>query len=240
MKDLFKISATLYGKLIVATLMCFFIVISIAVITTALFTENIGYDVFGTKNDSAETQFLYTHYFADGEDTKLSDYKEQGYSVTTNNIKSKPDKKIKLAVDIFTQVIMIFLTSTFVYPTLWQRGTVDSNLSHFGHKKRDILLGFKCGLLAIAIPVVFTLIAYFTKINLTTALYAFLNSQYYVVFSAIFGDATRLYDLNLWQIIITLCIYLIVPIISGVSYILGIKNISILEKIMYRKRKTEN
>ena len=70
MKENFKTGAKLFLKLIVVNIMCFFVVMSFSVLSTAAFTKNVGYKAYGTSSDSSEPQELYTHYYADGEDTK--------------------------------------------------------------------------------------------------------------------------------------------------------------------------
>ena len=78
MKENFKTGAKLFLKLIVVNIMCFFVVMSFSVLSTAAFTKNVGYKAYGTSSDSSEPQELYTYYYAEGEDTKKAEYEGQG------------------------------------------------------------------------------------------------------------------------------------------------------------------
>ena len=65
MKEILKMGLAQFGKLILINVMCFFIVISISVLVTAAFTENIGYKAFGTTSDSSESVELYEYFYKD-------------------------------------------------------------------------------------------------------------------------------------------------------------------------------
>ena len=89
MKENFKTGAKLFLKLIVVNIMCFFVVMSFSVLATAAFTKNVGYKAYGTSSDSSEPQELYTHYYADGDDTKKAEYEGRGFTVSESKIRSE-------------------------------------------------------------------------------------------------------------------------------------------------------
>lgn len=243
MKEIFKSGTRLFGKLIVVNIMCFFLVISMSVLGTAVFTENIGYIAYGTLEGSEESVKLYEHYTADGEDTKRAEYEAQGYTITESSVRSQISEtgnKIFLTV---TQVFCLLLLISFIYPTFWQMGTKDSNLVHFKHKKEDRLKGFKAGFIAIVPSVLLLLFLTVTKSgisgNFPVALYKFMNSSVYSFVNAAAGNATAFGQLSVLSIFVFLLLMLIVPIVAGAAYLLGYKNISLGEKFVYKKNKNK-
>ena len=50
MKEIFKNSISLFGRIVTINIMCFFLVISLSVLITAAFSENIGYVAMGTRS----------------------------------------------------------------------------------------------------------------------------------------------------------------------------------------------
>ena len=88
MKEVTKLGLKQFLRLILINVMCFFVVISFSVLSTAVFTKNIGYTAYGTSSESSEPEELYTYYYADGEDTKKQEYTDRGYTVSESKIRS--------------------------------------------------------------------------------------------------------------------------------------------------------
>lgn len=230
----------LFLRMIIVNIMCFFIVISFSVLATAAFTKNIGYKAYGTTSDSSESTELYTYYYADGDDTQKSTFEEQGYKVVTSSIRSGLSKSGNAVFLTVSQIFCLLLTIAFIYPNLWQSGTRDSNLVKFKHKQEDKLKGFKIGLIA-AIPFflfwAFLLAARLgLSPNFPPALYKFLNASFYSVIQLAVGGAVKAGELAVWRILILLLPVAALPLIGWISYLLGYKNISIGEKLVYKKK----
>ena len=128
MKEIFKMGASLFGKIIVVNIMCFFLAISLSVLTTALFTKDVGNTVFVPDAEPNELITQYDHYYDDGEDTKLKEYETEEYNVTTSVIKSQLSKGANNGFYIVTQIMCCIMLLIFIYPNLWERGTKDNNL----------------------------------------------------------------------------------------------------------------
>ena len=71
MKSTLKMGVKVFGKIILANVMSIITVVSLSFIVTAMFTENIGYQAFGTTSTSSESELLYEYYYENGEDTQL-------------------------------------------------------------------------------------------------------------------------------------------------------------------------
>lgn len=242
MNEILKDGGKLFLKTVVVNIMCFFIVISFSVLTTAAFTKNIGYKAYGTVSDSSEQTELYTYYYEDGDDTQKSAYEEEGYTVSTVAIRSEISRSGKTCFLILSEVFCFIFLCGFIYPRIWQNGTNDSNLVRFKHKNEDKFKGLKIGAVA-AVPnyllLIFLVIAKLGAFpNFPMALYKFLNSSVYSFIEIILGRAITVSELAVWRLALLFILPLLIPVIAGISYILGYKNISVGEKLIYKNKQS--
>ena len=159
--------------------------------------------------------------------------------IFTGTIDSKLSNSGKTCFLIVSQAVAFCFTSGFIYPELWNRGTKDSNLVKFKHKNEDKLKGFKIGAVA-AVPnylfLVFLVIARLGLfLSFPMALYKLLNSSVYSFIDVIVGSAVAVSDMSVLRLALLFLLPLIIPAVSGISYILGYKNISVGEKFIYKK-----
>ena len=120
----------------------------VSTLATALFTQEIGYEAYGVKEGSTQNEFLYTYYTKDGEDTKKAEYEEQGYTVSTTQIRDNMSKAERNVFLVISLIGTLWLTGSFIYGVSWMFGNKDSNKVHFGRIKEDKLRGAKIGLIA--------------------------------------------------------------------------------------------
>lgn len=240
MKEIIKTGLKIYGKNIVVTIMCFFIVISISTIATAFFSENIGYTAFGTTSDSYEYTELYTYYYDDGEDTQKAGYEEQGYTLTLSNIRSGLSKSGNLFYLILSQLFCVAILITFIHNTTWSLGIKDNNMVRIGHKAEDKLKGFKAGFISIIPYCIFVICLMILKnsavANFPPAILKLTTAPFYSFSELIIGSAATLKDLSVVRFIGLIFLQLLIPIISGLSYYLGYKDISLGERFIYKKK----
>ncbi len=246
--SIFKSGAKLSGSIIAAAVLSLFLCISINVICVAAFTDYIGYNAYVYTEDSDEPideyQYLYDDTDGDGKDngtdTKKAEYEEQGYIVTTYKVRSVLEGTGRTVFLSITQVLNMIIIISFASSSVYKQGFKDANLVRTGHQKGDNLKGFKTGLIA-NIPF-FALFALFVALsvavpNFRTVWYAFLNSHYYPFILWISGSADVVSKLNILQFALLFAIQLIVPVVSGVAYILGFKEINFTDKLVYKKEK---
>lgn len=239
MNEIIKNGGSLFLKLLVAGIMSFFIVISFSVLATAVFTENIGYKAYGAV-DGGEARELYTHYYSDGEDTLKAEYEEQGYTVTESSIRSEMSGAGNNLFLTVTQIFCLLITLSFVYPKLWSIGTADSNLVRFKHKSEDKLKGLKIGAVAV-IPQYIVLLCFIAAKaglypKLPAVLLKFINPSFWSLIQLIIGKAASVNELSVISLVLLCLLPLIIPAVACGSYLLGYKNISIGEKIVYKKK----
>lgn len=240
---IFKAGLKQFLRIVVVNIMCFFIVVSFSVLATAAFTKNIGYTAYGTVSGSDDPEELYTYYYEDGEDTKKQEYIDKGYAVTESSVRSVlsgTGKTVYLAV---SQIFCLMLLICFIYPNLWQLGTKDSNLVKFKHEKEDKLKGLKIGLISVVPIYIFLLCPVAAKIfgfNFSPLLFKTLNPSFFSLIEVILNGARTVAELSAWRYILLMLLPLIIPAVSAAAYILGYKNISVGEKMIYKKKNGEN
>ncbi len=244
MKEIFKNGALLWFRTIVVSFMCLIICVSMSVLISAGFSDEIGYFATATK-EGAEAE-SYTYLFADGEDTKKAEYEANGYTVTTQ----KNTRITKTGNTVFLTVSQIFctlLTIAFVYPNLWQLGAKDSNLVKFKHKVSDPLKGLKIGLVGTAPAIVLWAVFFVCKFayqKLPMAIYRFLNCYNYSFVYLIGGEAANpqvtVGETAEWRFVVLFLLLFIIPAVSTAAYLLGFKDISLGERFIYKnvKKKT--
>lgn len=241
MSEIIKKGASLFGRIVVINIMCFFVVISMSVLCTAAFTQNIGYTAYGVKEDNEEPKELYKYYNSEGEDLKKAEYEALGYKITTQKIRSQMSDTGNAVFLWVSQLFCISILIAFIYPSLWHLGTKDSNLVHFKHKKEDVLKGLKIGGVAVIPPVLLwiAMVALSGSVfkNFPVVGYKFLNSSYYSIIQAISGKAVYVSELSVVQFILLFLVLMIVPAVSTAAYLLGYKNISLSERLIYNKNR---
>lgn len=246
--NIFKNGLKMWGSIIIAAVISFFLCVSMNVICSALFTQETGYKAFVYETETseesiAEYEYTYTDKNGDGKDegtdTKKEEYEDQGYTVVTVKQRTSLTGVGRAVFLVSTQALSLIMVIAFASNSSYKQGFKDSNLVKIGHTKRDMLKGFKTGLVGnipfFALFVVAIVMAAVWAPEFRTVWYAFLNSHYYSAVILITGNATTLSQLDVLQYVLLFLIQLIVPVISGVAYVLGFKEISLSEKIVYKK-----
>ncbi|MBR4973377.1 MAG: hypothetical protein IKY45_02800 [Clostridia bacterium] len=240
MKEILKTGLKIYGKTVVASIMSFFIVISMSTITTAFFSENIGYKAYGTTSESSEYTELYTYYFEDGEDTQKTEFEQQGYTLKLSDIRSGFSKSGNLFYLISSQIFCLSIVATLIYGTTWTLGIKDNNMVRIGQKTEDILKGFKAGLISI-IPCCILIVCLMILKNsaaakFPSALLKLVTTPFYSFSELIIGSAATLKDLSVIRFVGLCFLQFLIPVISGVAYYLGYRDISLGERFIYKKK----
>lgn len=225
----------LFGQLIVVSVLNFFICISFLFICTAVFTDEAGYTA--TVYDKEKNQVeQYVYYFENGEDMKAAQYPEaDGFSISKQTIRGELNKTGNTVFRVVTQIFTLALFAGFIYPKLWQLGARDSNAVKFKRREYDPLRGLKIGALA-QIPAAALLIALLTAWrSFPVKLYALLNCSFYSVIDII-GANKSFGQLGVAEIIVLFALIIPAPAIAAGAYWLGIRDISLSERFVYKKQ----
>ncbi|MBR5473528.1 MAG: hypothetical protein IKU82_06035 [Clostridia bacterium] len=247
--SLLKHSFKVASSMIVAAVVGFFLCLSINTICLPLFTEVTGYDAFVYTDSTCEkevTKYVYEYVDDDGDgkpddkDTKKEEYEDKGYYVVTQKNRSQLKGVGKAVFLISTQVVNAIMVIAFASGSVYKQGFKDKNLVKINHIKYDALKGFKIGLIGNAPFILLFIAACVMALGVLpqfpTGWYIALNSHYYSIVLLITNGATTLSELSVWQFVLLGLLQLIVPVISGIGYIMGFKDINLEEKIVYEKR----
>jgi len=244
----FKQGFKMMGSIIIAAIISFFLCISINIICSAVFTTETGYKAYVYETETSSepmTEYEYTYNDTDGDgtddgtDTQKKEYEDKGYNVVTVKQRSVLAGSGKAVFLIVSQLLSFIMIIAFASSSVYKQGFKDSNLVRIGHSNRDMFKGFKIGFIGNIPFLVLFVLAVIMAMGLapkfTTVWYAFLNSHYYSIIMCVVGAAKTLSQLNIVQYVALFLLQLIVPVISGIAYILGFKEINLTEKIVYKR-----
>ena len=245
---IFKHGMKMCSSIIVAAAISFFLCLSMNIICSSIFTSDIGYKAFVYENETdseaiAEYEYFYTDTDGDGKDdgvdTKKKEYEDKGYAVTTVKQRSTLSGTGKAIFLISSQVLSFVMVIAFASSSVYKQGFKDSNLVKTGHLKKDNFRGFKIGLIAntpfFILFVLALVMAQWLAPGFRTVWYAFLNSHYYSAIMLITAGKETLSQWGIWQYVLIALLQFIVLVVSGVSYVLGFKEINLAEKLVYKK-----
>lgn len=237
MKENINLALKLFAKRILLTVMSLLIVISVIVVCTVVFSTNVGYTVYGEKKGSERVP-LYTYRYSDGDDTKWNEYEQNGYELTRFDIKEL-SKNGNNAFLVISQVFNILILIVIVYPVMWKQGFSDRNMSNLGHIKADKLRGFKIGLLSSVPAIIILLIMLSFTLGLNkhfdVSVYKFINGTFYSLSKVIIGNAGTAGEIGILSYLWLALLQLAVPVVAEIGYIFGFNEISIKEKLVYKK-----
>lgn len=246
--NILKNGSKLCGSLIIASIISVFLCFSMNVIVSAMFTSEIGYKAFVYEtSESTEPIAQYEYFYTDengdgkddGTDTKLQEYENKDYIVTTVKQRSTLTGAGKAIFLISTQILSMIMVVAFASNLPYKQGFKDANLVKIGHSKQDMLKGLKIGLIGnipfFAITILMIILAAGTAPAFRTVWYAFLSGHFYSLIMWISDNALTVGEIGAAQYVLLMLVQFIVPIISCIAYILGFKGINLAERLVYKK-----
>ena len=241
MKDTIKIGVKIFGKIVLANVLCIITVISLSFLCNAMFTENIGYYAYGTSSTSSESELLYEYYFDEGEDTKLQEYEGEGYTVSQVGIRSQLTPAGNATFLVLCAFFCMSMAAMLCYTYVWKEGNRDLNLVRYGHAKEQKYKGALIGLIATSPYLILLIVLGIGKLGFAKAfpvvLYKYINSSFFALIDIACGKALTFGDMAWWRLILLLLIQLLVPLFTALAYNLGYKDVLVSEKFIYKKQK---
>lgn len=227
------LSTKIWGRIVAATVMSGLLYLSMFIIFNAMFSEQIGYRIYGSDGQGNTVQ-IGEHFYTEEENAETVPQIEEGQTTTPIKQMSKTGK---LWMGITTSVFTLSVLAISPYDQLWQLGSRDDNMVRCGRKKPNPWRGVKVGLLA-NIP------STLLFIMLVLAKYGWMFPGYLTVFrlcnlpflpyiNVFMGTvATEISYSSLFAVGATL---LYIPAVCGIAYHMGVKQFSIREKLTYAK-----
>lgn len=239
-RESFNYGVKLYGKMIVANIMCFIIVFSLTFLSAVIFSKEIGYKVSGVSPDGQVVDELYVHKYEDGDDIRYDEYVKQGYELEKISIRSQVSGNARIFLQVVSQICCLGVLLSFIYPMFKSLGNKDRNLVNFGRIKEDKLKGFKSGLFAIVPVVVVSIFFIATKNTLTAnfsvSLFIYLNSSFYGIMDYLTNHVIAFKDTSYLSLILIILVQFFIPLVTHIAYTLGYKDISVSDKLIYKNK----
>lgn len=132
-----------------------------------------------------------------------------------------------------------------IYGTTWAMGMSDSNKAHFGHIVLDPWRGAKIALITMIPWFLSGLLFLLSKFGLFynfTVIFKIINAELWPIFNAVqvfAGQPVSMYlpDFSYFQVILCFIFTLLPVAAAQVGYTLGVKDISLTQKIVYKSKK---
>lgn len=124
-----KTGIGLLARYLACVIMSFVIYLSFAAVFTLTLTEAIGYDAYVTDSKTGQSEKIYTHYYADGEDTRKAEYEAMGVTVSTAELRSELTGTGSVLVFTAAQVVCFALFIALVPNRMYQQGSKDAEAS---------------------------------------------------------------------------------------------------------------
>lgn len=239
-KKTLSIAIKLFWRLLIATVLCAILYVSMNVITAAFFSDVVGYQVYEQSESGEVSQVGEDYYYKEGEKHVTAEDLDLKDNQLMTSIRVVPEGK-QTAMNWITQLLLLVLLGVFPYHVLWSFGNRDDTNTRYRGQRPDPWRGVKVGLLAIAPFALIWLCLLISKFGLLPEamlqVYRITAFPYYPLVSWLLGSATSSVEIAWWRIGVLLLTYLFVPIMSGISYRLGGNQFSLTEFITFKKNK---
>ena len=183
--------------------------------------------------DDGKPEYIGEPYYFQSEDEEPP--KDKLYET----IRSERPKYVLVLEGILSQSIMLVLFVSFVNTRTSKIAYSDRTADMYQGQKKNIYKGFIIGGIA-SIPAMafyvylFVLKVIESQVSILT-LVRIANAAFLPIINAIVGSAQKLTEISYFSFVLLILPILILPFVTGISYIFNYKQISIKEKIMYKK-----
>lgn len=261
-KQNIRLALNVFLWTVFAAVLNFIIYMSLTMIFTGLSTKTIGERIYELGDEGQRTIITEIYYDktttspattsttaagttgASGETTAQGTTTQGATTATlpTNqykeSIRSEFTPGASLALDIVSQAFMLVLFMAMVYTKLWERGDKDSNKVQFKHMREDKLRGIKIGLMAAVPSFILYILFILSRFRIIAPEYFFiyrlLNVSFMPVITRMAGSGViNSTDVSLPAVFGIFLTLVVLPLTCYAAYLLGYKNISLSEKIIY-------
>ncbi len=230
-----KMGLKVWGRMVIAGIMCAVIAVSFSVLANGLLSQEVGYRI-AQLNENGEGVILEEVYYEEGQQPIEDDEIQLEKNQHLERI-NEMSPGISVAVNAVVLLCSLFLLGVFPYNLLWEMGSKDENRVRYGHSRLDKLRGLKIGTLA-SVPglllYILLLIARFGLLpNAYLSVYRVLNIPFLSYINWIIG--TEVSTITGWQFLALFVPLLFIPTVCYISYLLGYRQFSLKEHLTYEK-----
>lgn len=236
-----KIGFSLTLRYVAGIIMSFVIFLSFIAIFTLPLTEAIGYDAYVTDEATGHSKKVYTHYFADGEDSQKAQYESQGLTVYTAELRSQLTGFGTALVFTAAQLTSIALFIALVPSRLYRLGAKDAEESIEYSTQRWLVPT----LFPAAISVISYILLLLSKLqwisNNGLSLYRYANYHLYGFLRLIIGTGNDISQIGWISVLLAIFPAALTVLVCGLLYQFGYRDIhplNALKKIIKYKRNT--
>jgi len=238
-KKTISVALKVFTRLLLATVLCAILYISMNVISTAFFSDVVGYQIY-EQNEAQEVILAEEYYYQAGESIQTSETMDLADNQMFSAIRIVPDGT-KRTMDVISQILMLIVFCVFPYHILWEFGNRDDTNVRYRGQRPDPMRGLKIGLLAmmpsVAFWVVLVISKYISALHGYLGFYRIIAFPYLPYTNWLVGDAASASVLPVWRMLLLLPMFLVVPAVCAVAYRMGGNQFSITEFLTFVKKK---
>ena len=237
-----RIGFSLAIRYLASMIISFVIFLSFIAIFTLPLTHAVGYDAYITDEATGQSRKVYTHYFADGEDTKKPQYESQGLTLFTAELRSELTGFGAALVFGVAQLMSLCLFIALVPSRLYRLGAKDAE-SRKGHSTWRWLTPT---LFPTAISLTGYILLLLNKLqwigNHGLSLYRYTNYHLYGFLRILLGTGNNGSQIGWISVLLAIFPVALTILVCGLLYQFGYHNIHPLSTLKNRikyKRNTE-
>lgn len=239
-RSVLKTSLKVWLRLAFASFLCLIVWASIYAMSTALFADVVGYRVYELDESGEHNRLVTEHYYAEGEDVNAEIPLKEGQSVYTIRQSSE---KVNRNTGIISSIFTLLIFASFPYNMLWNVGSKERNYVNFERLDKDILFGLKVGAVATIPSAVLYVLLILGKFGvLSDAIirwHRIINTPFIPYIDAVEGGVKAATELSFGSLLAVAVPLFFVPLVCMVGYVLGYRQISVRERLIYKKAKPE-
>lgn len=232
-----RLAVGVFFRMVLSTFFCLIMFFSMSVLSVSLFGKNVGYILYEYDKDGKAT-VVEQHRYEPGEEE--FDASELPSGQRLENIREVPDAT-QAAVDVVVQLMMLAIVAAFPYSTLWALGDKDANGVRFHRKKPQLFRGLIIGALGNIPYFILYVLLFVSKCGVITpsylGIYRLIHLPFLPYINGVLNTAiATTTEASVWQLLALLPVVLVIPAVSCGAYILGYKEISLRDCIVYAGR----
>ncbi len=228
-------------RLILASLLCFVVWLSIDAMAFNFVSDVTGYEIYAFDENGENPQLVTSHTYTEGED-RTAEIKLEENQVMMKTRTVAPGNKA--VINVISSVFTWLIFGLFPYNMMWEKGDHDENFVHIGRIKQDTLFGLKAGLVATIPSAILYLLLILGKFGVfppeILKWHRLINTAFIPYIDAVEMGANTAPELSFGSLLAVGATLLFVPLVCCVGYYLGFRHISIRERMVYKKNNAKN
>lgn len=238
-KRTLRVSGKVFLRLILATVLCAILYLSMMFIATGMFSDVTGYKIH-EETENGDIILVEEHIYKAGE-KHLSQLEVEDNQVLTET-RVVPDKTLNV-FHVLAQIMMLIVLAIFPYHIMWEFGNRDDTKVRYKGQRMDLLRGYRVGAFAMVPYAVLWVLLWLAKIGVLPNGYAQIYRLINIPFMPFINWLTyngELQRMGVWQFVLLLSTLLYIPLICGVAYRLGHNQFSIREHLVFAKKEKQS